>query len=173
MDLAKKLNSLRKEAGLSQSALAEQMDVARQTVSRWESGEVVPTLDNLRRLSELYGVSIGYLMNDDAQLPGTAVAVAEKPEPKKPWRKPVLIGIAIGLVIAAVIALLATAYFTGYSNGTKDVTPSYVVHTDVINEEDIEGTVELRPLYLPSEETETPPMETVNAASSTGGSHNG
>ena len=45
MELTKKLISLRKENGLSQAALAEQMDVARQTVYRWESGEAVPTPD--------------------------------------------------------------------------------------------------------------------------------
>lgn len=139
MDLAKKLNSLRKEAGLSQSALAEQMDVARQTVSRWESGEVVPTLDNLRRLSELYNVSIGYLMNDDAQLPGTAVAVAEKPEPKKPWRKPVLIGV----VIALIVTLAAGIFFIGYQKGTKNTVPTYPVHTDILDESDFGETADL------------------------------
>ena len=145
MTLTEKLNSLRVESGLSQSTLAEQMGVARQTVSRWETGEAVPTMDNLRRLSELYGVPMGCLLNDSMESP-TAVAVAERPEEqaeKSRWRKPALIGAAIGLAIAAVIALLAVAYSAGYSKGVADSTPTYPIHTDIIDPADIEGTIEL------------------------------
>lgn len=143
MDLAKKLNSLRKEAGLSQSALAEQMDVARQTVSRWESGEVVPTLDNLRRLSELYNVSIGYLMNDDAQLPGTAVAVAEKPEPKKPWRKPVLIIIVTALVLLAFFAGRMVEMGKNSKTPSETTIPISSLPVDTLNKEDFEETADI------------------------------
>lgn len=85
MELTEKLISLRRENGLTQLALAEKMEVSRQTISRWESGEAFPSSDNLRRLGELYGVSVGYLMSNDAEQLTTAVAVVEKLEPKKPW----------------------------------------------------------------------------------------
>lgn len=140
MTLTEKLNSLRTESGLSQSTLAEQMGVARQTVSRWESGEAVPTRENLRRLSELYGVSVGYLLNDSMESP-TAVAVAEKTEEKAEksrWRKPAFIGVAIGLAIAAVILLFWMTYHAGYDKGVKDATPTYPVHTDILDESDFE-----------------------------------
>lgn len=140
MTLTEKLNSLRTESGLSQSTLAEQMGVARQTVSRWESGEAVPTRENLRRLSELYGVPVGYLLNDGMERP-TAVAVAEKPEEKAAdsrWRKPAFIGVAIGLAIAAVILLFWMTYHAGYDKGVKDATPTYPVHTDILDESDFE-----------------------------------
>lgn len=145
MTLTEKLNSLRVESGLSQSALAEQMDVARQTVSRWETGEAVPTMDNLRRLSELYGVPVGYLLNDSMERP-TVVAVAERPEEKTEksrWRKPAFIGVAVGLAIAAVILLFWMTYHAGYDKGVKDATPTYPVHTDILNEEDCEGSADL------------------------------
>lgn len=140
MTLTEKLNSLRTESGLSQSTLAEQMGVARQTVSRWESGEAVPTRENLRRLSELYGVPVGYLLNDGMERP-TAVAVAEKPEEqtaRSRWRKPALIGVAIGLAIAAVILLFWMTYHAGYDKGVKDATPTYPVHTAILDESDFE-----------------------------------
>lgn len=140
MTLTEKLNSLRTESGLSQSTLAEQMGVARQTVSRWESGEAVPTRENLRRLSELYGVPVGYLLNDGMERPA-AVAVAEKPEEQTAryrWRKPALIGVAIGLAIAAVILLFWMTYHAGYDKGVKDATPTYPVHTDILDESDFE-----------------------------------
>lgn len=143
MELKDKLSSLRSENGLTQLALAEKMDVSRQTISRWESGEAIPSSDNLRRLSELYGISVGYLMSNDAEQ--RPAAVAERPEKaeKYRWRKPALIGVTIGLAIAAVIALLAVAYFAGYSKGVADSTPTYPVHTDILDESDFEGTAEL------------------------------
>lgn len=69
MKLAEKLVSLRKEKGLSQLQLAEMMDVSRQAISRWEVGSAVPSTDNLRFLSELYGVTIDYLINEESKHP--------------------------------------------------------------------------------------------------------
>lgn len=64
MKLDEKLVRLRKEKGLTQLELAEAMKVSRQAVSRWELGTVMPSTENLRGLSELYGVPIDYLLND-------------------------------------------------------------------------------------------------------------
>ena len=64
MSLAEKLVSLRKQKGLTQMDLAEQLNVSRQAVSRWEVGVAVPSTDNLKILGELYGVRVDYLLND-------------------------------------------------------------------------------------------------------------
>lgn len=65
MKFEEKLIQLRKSRGLSQEALAEQLGVSRQAISRWESGETTPDLTNLKLLSELYGVSADYLLHDE------------------------------------------------------------------------------------------------------------
>ena len=57
MIFADKLILLRKKAGWSQEELAEQMNVTRQSVSKWEGAQSVPDLDKMIRLSELFGVS--------------------------------------------------------------------------------------------------------------------
>ena len=75
MNLPKKLSFLRKEKGLSQENLADEMNVSRQAVSKWESGNVMPSLDNLIYLSRLYGVTIDSLIDDSQDLP---------PEPAPP-----------------------------------------------------------------------------------------
>ena len=62
MIFADKLILLRKKAGWSQEELAEQMDVTRQSVSKWEGAQSVPDLDKMIRLSELFGVSTDYLL---------------------------------------------------------------------------------------------------------------
>lgn len=58
MELKEKLVALRKEKGLTQSAVAEKLDVSRQAISRWESGVALPSTDNLKSLSALYGVPV-------------------------------------------------------------------------------------------------------------------
>ena len=65
MKLEEKLVALRKAHGLSQLKLAEKINVSRQAVSRWEVGSAVPSTENLILLSELYGVSIDYLINGE------------------------------------------------------------------------------------------------------------
>ena len=62
MIFADKLTQLRKKAGWSQEELAEQMNVTRQSVSKWEGAQSVPDLEKMIRLSELFGVSTDYLL---------------------------------------------------------------------------------------------------------------
>ena len=59
---------LRTARGLSQDALAEQVFVTRQAVSRWENGETVPNTDTLKRLSKLFDVSINTLLGSPRRL---------------------------------------------------------------------------------------------------------
>lgn len=66
MSLAEKLVSLRKQKGLTQMDLAEQLNVSRQAISRWEVGVAVSSIDNLRILSDIYEISVDYLLDDDA-----------------------------------------------------------------------------------------------------------
>lgn len=67
MSLATKLVTLRKQKGLTQMDLAEQLNVSRQAISRWEVGAAVPSTENLKVLGDLYGVPIDYLLNDNEE----------------------------------------------------------------------------------------------------------
>lgn len=67
MIFADKLILLRKKAGWSQEELAEQMNVTRQSVSKWEGAQSVPDLGKMIRLSELFGVSSDYLLKDEIE----------------------------------------------------------------------------------------------------------
>lgn len=59
---------LREERGLTQSALAEELFVTRQAVSRWENGETLPETQTLKLLSRLFDVSINTLLGSPRQL---------------------------------------------------------------------------------------------------------
>ena len=64
MTLREKLIVLREKAGISQMSLAHQLDVSRQAVSRWESGDTTPSMDKLKALAKIYGVSLDWLCSD-------------------------------------------------------------------------------------------------------------
>lgn len=68
MDTKDVILELRTQNGLSQDALAEQVYVTRQAVSRWETGETVPNTETLKLLSKLFDVSINTLLGSPRQL---------------------------------------------------------------------------------------------------------
>lgn len=65
MKLSEKICYCRKKSGKSQEALAEQLGVSRQAVSKWETGEAEPELKKLRLLAEVFGVSTDWLLSDE------------------------------------------------------------------------------------------------------------
>ena len=82
MELRDKLRHFRKERGISQMEAADQLEVSRQTIHRWEAGTSVPTTENLLRLSELYGVPLDVWMNPGWTPPG--LGQPEEPGPALP-----------------------------------------------------------------------------------------
>ena len=75
MTFSEKLVELRRKAGLSQEELASRLEVSRQAVSKWESGQTLPDLERAVALSRLFGVSLDYLMKE------------EQAEPEPPLRR--------------------------------------------------------------------------------------
>lgn len=57
------LTVLRKERGLTQAQLGEQLGVTNKTVSRWETGTYLPPVEMLQQLSELYGITINEILS--------------------------------------------------------------------------------------------------------------
>lgn len=68
VEIAERLAARRKQAGLSQEALAEKLGVSRQAVSKWERSESSPDTDNLIALAKLYGVSLDELLYVDESI---------------------------------------------------------------------------------------------------------
>ncbi len=64
MNLKDKLQLLRKQSGYSQEQLADKIGIARQTISKWETGQAVPELKCLILLSDLYGVTIDRIVKE-------------------------------------------------------------------------------------------------------------
>lgn len=67
MMLGENIYKLRKQKGLSQEQLGEQVHVTRQTISNWELNETSPNPEQLKLLSKALNVSIDELLNNDIQ----------------------------------------------------------------------------------------------------------
>lgn len=65
--LADKIIYLRKKNGWSQEELAEKLNISRQSVSKWESGQSVPDLNKIIILSNLFDVTTDYLLKDNVE----------------------------------------------------------------------------------------------------------
>lgn len=66
MAFAENLKQIRKEKGISQEELAEQLEVSRQAVSKWEQGAGYPEVEKLIALSHIFNVSLDSLLSEEA-----------------------------------------------------------------------------------------------------------
>lgn len=64
MKFNENLKTLRKEAGLTQEELAEKLNVSRQAVTKWESGQAMPDIVNLKEIAYLFSVTTDSLLED-------------------------------------------------------------------------------------------------------------
>lgn len=62
MDISKRIYELRKKKQVSQEELANNLNVSRQAVSKWESNQTLPDLDKVAMMSEFFGVSTDYIL---------------------------------------------------------------------------------------------------------------
>ena len=68
MILADKIMTLRKKAGWSQEELAAQLNVSRQSVSKWEGAQSIPDMDKVVQMSRLFGVTTDFLLKDELEI---------------------------------------------------------------------------------------------------------
>ena len=67
MSLAENLQFLRKQKNITQEQLAEQLEVSRQSVSKWESAQSYPEMDTILRICELYHVDLDTLLRGSVE----------------------------------------------------------------------------------------------------------
>ena len=121
MTTGQRIAQKRKEIGLSQEALGEEVGVSRQSIYKWESDAALPEIDKLVALSRRFGVTVGWLLGveeapeappapdsrelTDAQLKMVEeiteryIAAQTAPKPRKKWP-----------YVLAALAVLCAAY---------------------------------------------------------------
>lgn len=78
MKLNERIYTLRTARKMSQGDLAEALGISRQSISKWETGTAVPEIDNLVRLSEIFGITLDELIKGE-DVPSSAPARNENP----------------------------------------------------------------------------------------------
>lgn len=106
MTLSEKILRLRTARGLSQGELAEKLEVSRQSVSKWETGQSTPDVDKIIKLADLFGVTTDYLLREQRE---------EEPQPQEQDIPMVrtdvkkLDGVRVCGIVLAFLGLLLTA----------------------------------------------------------------
>lgn len=98
--IAKNLIALRKKNNLTQNELAQKLNYSDNAVSRWEHGEVTPSIETLQQIANVYGVSLRNIIEDNA------VRESEVSD-----RRQLINKLAIVLIIASFVWLFATIVF--------------------------------------------------------------
>lgn len=120
MDFSEKLLTLRKAKNLTQEELAEKLNVSRQSVSKWESGQAVPELDKIVAISTVFDVTTDYLLKsseiDDLSVKTEMLEKQQeqmlaREKRQQKIRECVLYGIVIYLVFFAVWFLERTLFW--------------------------------------------------------------
>lgn len=79
MTIGTKIQTLRKQRGLSQEQLAETLGVSRQAVSKWEAGQSVPDIDKIVLICDYFGVTTDYILRNE-ELPKTEQEHESQPD---------------------------------------------------------------------------------------------
>ena len=103
MNLGETIYRLRTGRGMSQDALANALDVSRQSVSKWENNAAVPELDKLLKLSEIFGVTLDELVGREAPAPTPPAPPVQSPPP---YRTVGAILLGFGLLTTLLLSIL-------------------------------------------------------------------
>ncbi|MCR5332675.1 MAG: helix-turn-helix domain-containing protein, partial [Bacilli bacterium] len=101
--VAENLAALRKKVGLTQQELADRLAYSDKTVSKWELGRAIPSVDVLKELADFYGVTVDYLITENADI---NVNVDNRKEKIQKYNHIIVLSL-----VATIIYLIATITF--------------------------------------------------------------
>ena len=117
MAFGDRLQEVRKRSGLTQEEFAEQLQVSRQSVSRWESGRSYPEMEKIIFICKRYGVTMDELFEEEVPAPGEPPEETPRLSARtlsselmslyanlSPYNK------SIGIMLLTVIAMIGPAY---------------------------------------------------------------
>lgn len=132
MTVGESIQKYRKSFGMSQEELGQKLLVSRQTISLWEKDQTVPTIDNLMRLKEVFGVSVDEILDAENKMQLTEDGSKEaycfhftktelneiyRLQRKAAYKRPVLFILASALLVIFFIASSAPDVMIGCGFG--------------------------------------------------------
>lgn len=112
MKLGETICRLRKQSGMSQSDLAEKLEVSRQSVSKWETDAAVPDLEKLVKMGEIFGVSLDGLVKGETEERGKQ-EIPPMPSFRPERTKAQKAGIVLLCIFVVLALLLAVSFGLG------------------------------------------------------------
>lgn len=139
MILGEKIALLRKKNNYSQEDLANELGISRQSVSKWESGNSIPDLDKIIKISSLFGVSTDYLLKDELeeatpsetdemQEEGKTISLEEANkflEATLEFAKKISFGISLCILSPILLIILGGMAETGIASMTEDMAAGF------------------------------------------------
>lgn len=119
MSIGNRISELRKQFNYSQEYVAEQLDVSRQAVSKWEQDQTAPDTNNLIALAQLFRVSVEYLATGkEIEVPQCNDNRKDKTDTHKKIIGYILLGcgllsLILGLLFSVVLIVLSAYFLVG------------------------------------------------------------
>lgn len=111
--LAGNLIKLRKAAGMTQAELAEKLGYSNKSVSKWERGDGYPDIFTLRKIADIYGVTVDEIMSGITPKRGDADFLPERDVPQYGFKRAVLIASCSLLLCLTIIAFFLFTFLAG------------------------------------------------------------
>lgn len=139
--LGENIKTLRKKKGYSQETFAQQLNVVRQTVSKWEKGYSVPDAEMLRKISDLLEVPVNILLGADIKETGTdgrdgeneiakqLAVLNEQLADRSIKRRRIIKRIIIGIVLVVVLTIAVLAITSSLYNFIPEARETTVTET--------------------------------------------
>ena len=106
--IARNITYLRKKMGLSQLELAEKIQYSNKNISKWEKAETTPSVFTLKRLAEIFGVSVDQLVSTlIEETDETNTTTIEKEEKRVVLGLPLSIKVLYLLMTEAILLVMA------------------------------------------------------------------
>ncbi len=128
--LGENIKTLRKQRGMSQEIMAQQLNVVRQTVSKWEQGVSVPDAQMLTRIAEMFEVPVSKLLGEsieakaDTDEIAAQLAILNQQLAAKTKRNKIIIKILLAVVAGIILVYAALIILFGINPAAHKITGS-------------------------------------------------
>lgn len=139
MKFSEKLENLRKSKGMSQEALAQKLNVTRQTVSKWELGQTTPEMDKLVEMSKIFNITVDELINESETTTNVNPIIEDQPigNGKTKSNKMVIIIVVALIAVLIFIGIKILPIFTAFNLFNKTADQVLGVQEEIVGEESL------------------------------------
>ena len=109
-NIAKNITALRKNAGMTQAKLAEELGYSDKSISKWERAEGIPDVICLKRMADLFGVTVDAIISEDCRAADSCGSVTVGQKTEDGTRTVINYAAVVGVVLAGVFLIATLVY---------------------------------------------------------------